>query len=253
MESLRSRGIDLLAPVVRGPLVSHMLDGLLRARAAAVSRADSVEALRQLVILHDRLFERIDFIAAGLDGGVHVKHRLTGYHDFFVGRVEPGQRVLDVGTGKGELARDLALRAGATVTGIDVNRSMLAFAAAHSAHARVEYVLVDVWELEPAHPYDVVVLSNVLEHLDRRPELLRRLARSTGAFTFLIRVPLLERDWLVALRRELGLPHFSDPTHTTEYTPESFAAELDEAGLDVAELQLRWGEIWARARPRSDG
>jgi SAM-dependent methyltransferase len=253
MATLRSRGVDLVAPVVRGKLASRAVGELVRAWAAAVSREEPATALRQLVSLYDGLFERIDVLAAGLDDGVHAKHRLTRYHDFFVERVEEGQRVLDVGTGKGELARDLAIRAGATVTGIDVSRSAIAFATERSAHERVAYVLADVWKFEPPSGYDVVVLSNVLEHLDRRPELLRRLARTTGASSFLVRVPLLERDWLVALRRDLGLPYFSDPTHTTEYTPESFVEELDEAGLAVGELQLRWGEIWARAQPRRDG
>jgi SAM-dependent methyltransferase len=252
MASLRSRSAELLAPVVLSTLASRTFEGLVRTWVAAVSRTDPAEALRELVTLHDRLSERIDFIAAGLDDGVHAKHRLTRYHDFFVERVEAGQRVLDVGTGKGELANDLASRAGAIVTGIDVSRPALAFATTRSAHERVEYVLADVWELEPAHPYDVVMLSNVLEHLDRRPELLRRLAETTGASSFLIRVPLLERDWLVALRRDLGLPFYTDPTHLTEYTPESFAAELDEAGLALDEVELRWGEIWARAHPRAD-
>ena len=74
-------------------------------------------------------------------------------------------------------------------------------------------------------------------------------AESSGAGRVLIRVPLLERDWLVALRRELRLWHYSDPTHTTEYDVETFRRELAEAGLEIVELTIRWGEIWAEARP----
>lgn len=61
----------------------------------------------------------------------------------------------------------------------------------------------------------------------------------------LIRVPLFERDWRVPLKRQLGVEWRLDPTHETEYTLESFRAEMDEAGLRVTEQMLRWGEIWA--------
>jgi hypothetical protein len=56
---------------------------------------------------------------------------------------------------------------------------------------------------------------------------------------------MIDREWRVPLRRELGLFHFSDPTHHVEYTRESFEAEVREAGLRVVHLQVNWGEIWA--------
>src|SRR5204862_6804994 len=105
-------------------------------------------------------------------GGVHAKHRLTAYHDFFVQRVEPRERVLDVGCGKGELALDLAERTGAHVVGVDVSPRYLAFARERSSHPNVEYVEADVLTWRPEEPFDAVVLSNVLEHVDRRVELL---------------------------------------------------------------------------------
>jgi hypothetical protein len=61
----------------------------------------------------------------------------------------------------------------------------------------------------------------------------------------LIRVPLIERDWLVSLKKEMGLNYFSDPTHYIEYTKESFDQEVTEAGLKVKSIQCKWGEIWA--------
>jgi len=223
---------------------------VVRAWSSALAEKGSRDALRELVRLHDLLYGRIDSAASRLDEGVHVKHRLIGYHDFFLERVQPGDRVLDVGCGKGELAHDLAESAGADVTGIDVSRHALAFARVHRASPRLELREADAYEFEPDAPYDVLVLSNVLEHLTERPELLRRLVAVAQARLVLIRVPLLERDWLVALRRDLGLPYFGDPTHELEYDPATFRAELGEAGLEVDELELRWGEIWAAARPR---
>jgi SAM-dependent methyltransferase len=242
----RLRGLH---PLLRSGPVDAVLGKLFRLWLSALSGLPPRQALERLLALDHDLEGRIDMLAVDLDGGVHAKHRLLRYHDFFVERVRAGERVLDVGCGKGELAFDLAERAGAEVTGVDVNAASLAFARTRFPSARLALVEADVRTWRPPHPFDVVVLSNVLEHVDGRVELLRRLAELTGAQRFLIRVPVLERDWIVALRRDLGLPHFSDPTHCTEYSEEQLRAELADAGLEAAEIQHRFGELWSVASP----
>jgi SAM-dependent methyltransferase len=207
------------------------------------------DALRQLFRLQDHVEREIDLASIRLDHGVHAKHRLIRYHDFFVDRVRAGERVLDVGSGKGELAYDLALRAGAHVTGIDVKGASLDFARDRFRHERVSFLERDALETLPEGPFDVVVLSNVIEHLEARVDLLRRVARELGPRRVLIRVPAEDRHWHVPLRRELGLPWFSDPSHVVEYDRERLLAELDEAGLEPVDVQARWGELWAEARP----
>ncbi len=77
-----------------------------RAWALGVAQREPASALRELVRAHDDLYRRIDHLAIAYDGGVHAKHRLMAYHDFFVSRVAPGERVLDIGCGKAELAYD---------------------------------------------------------------------------------------------------------------------------------------------------
>jgi 2-polyprenyl-3-methyl-5-hydroxy-6-metoxy-1,4-benzoquinol methylase len=219
----------------------------------AAERRDAAAALRELFALEDHLQREIDRTAIRYDDGVHVKHRLTHYHDFFVERISPGERVLDIGSGKGELAHDLALRAGAHVTGIDVKGPSLAFARERFRHEHVRFLERDALEALPEGPFDVVVLSNVIEHLEARLDLLRRIARELRPRCVLIRVPAEDRHWHVPLRRELGLAWFSDPTHVVEYDHERLLAELDEAGLQPVEVQTRWGELWVEARPALDG
>ncbi len=210
---------------------------------------DPRRATRRLLEVHQDAYDRVDLAAIRYDGGVHAKHRLTRYHDFFVERVQPGERVLDVGCGKGELAYDLAERAEAVVVGIDVNPWSLAFARERFAHPRVTFVEADALTYEPGAPFDAVVMSNVLEHIEPRVELLRRLVATMKPERVLIRVPVLRRDWVVPLREELGLPHFSEETHVTEYDVEQLEAELQAAGLRVAELIQVWSELWVDARP----
>jgi SAM-dependent methyltransferase len=211
------------------------------------TQRDRGKAMRELLQVYDDAYAGVDLGAIEYDGGVHAKHRLTRYHDFFVERIRAGERVLDVGCGKGELAHDIAERSGANVLAIDASPWMLAFARGHFAHPRVRYVQADAVDYVPDEPVQVAVLSNVLEHIERRVELLRALRERGGAERLLIRVPVLDRDWTVPLRREVGLPHFSDPEHKVEYDPELLRDELAAAGWQMAEPRLVWGEIWVEA------
>jgi hypothetical protein len=124
---------------------------------------------------------------------------------------------------------------------------MLEFARERFSHPRVMYVQADAEDYVPPAPVDVAILSNVLEHVTPRVELLRALREQAGARRLLLRVPVLDRDWTVPLRREVGLPHFSDPEHKVEYDPQLLQDELAAAGWRMAEPQLVWGEIWAEA------
>jgi len=211
---------------------------------------DKRRAVRELLVTYDDVYRELDLAAIAYERGVHPKHRLTRYHDFFVDRVQPGESVLDIGSGKGELAHDLVARASARVVGVDHDPSHLAFARSHYAHADLEFRAGNVLETLPSGHFDVVVMSNVLEHLGPRVEFLRQVSSSATPRTILIRVPLYERDWTVPLKAEVGLPSYWDPDHETEYDEESLRAELDQAGLATSELLVRWGEIWAAAVPR---
>lgn len=208
---------------------------------------DKRRALRRLLEVHGDAWFAMDRGAIDYDGGIHPKHRLTGYHDFFVDRIRTGERVLDVGCGKGEVSYDVAERTGATVVGIDVSSWALDIARTRHAHERIEYLQADALDYTPAEPVDVAILSNVLEHIAPRHELLSSLREQAGARRLLIRVPQLDRDWIVPLRRELGLPYFSDATHELEYDPELLRRELEDAGWTMGEPMLVWGEIWVEA------
>jgi len=243
------RALAVLDPIFQSGAATRLVEAAVRQWASSVSRLQPDEALRRLLRLADQLYGRIDVLAVDLDGGIHAKHRLTRYHDFFVDHVGAGETVLDVGCGKGELAHDLAVRARARVTGIDVNPRSVEFARARFAAPDLEFVQADVYAWDPPHTFDVVVMSNVLEHLRDRAAILRRLVAGAAPGRVLIRVPSAERDWTVPLREELGLPHFSDPTHETEYTVGQLEHELSLAGLRIHELVQRWGELWAVAVP----
>lgn len=188
-------------------------------------------------------------MAVAYDGGVHTKHRHMRYHDFFVERIEADERVLDIGCGIGAVAYDVAQKASAHVMAIDLNPDNIAKAQQRYPHARIEYVVGDVLQAIPNRSFDVVILSNVLEHLPERAAFLRKVQQVASPSRFLIRVPLFERDWRVPLKKELGVEWRLDPTHETEYTLESFAEEMAAAKLRINDQEVRWGEIWAEMIP----
>jgi SAM-dependent methyltransferase len=205
------------------------------------------QALEMLLRLDARLYEMEGRYAIAHEGS-HPKHRIMRYADYFVARTRRGERVLDIGCGRGELAFAMA-GTGADVLGVDIEAAKVD--AARVAHVRpnLRFAVADVCSQVPEGPYDTLVLSNVLEHLPNRPQLLAHLVAVTGATRLLIRVPLFDREWRVPLRKELGLEWRLDPTHETEYTLESFIAEVTGAGLLLVDHRICWGEIWAEARP----
>lgn len=217
--------------------------------SALAADPDRRRGVRELLTSYDDVYRRLDQAAITYDDGVHVKHRLTRYHDFFVERVHPGERVLDLGSGKGELAHDLVVRAGAHVVGIDNDPNHLGFARQKFADERLEFREGDLRAGVPEGHFEVVVLSNVLEHLEDRVEVLRSVVVSATPDRLLFRVPVHARDWTIPLKQEVGLPSYWDPDHAIEYDPQTFQEELAEAGLEVTELVLKWGEIWAVAVP----
>ncbi|MDH4176396.1 MAG: class I SAM-dependent methyltransferase [Thermoleophilia bacterium] len=211
------------------------------------AQPDRRKALTELFLATDDVEAALDLGALDYGGGVHPKHRLTGYHDFFVDRIAEGEVALDVGCGIGSVAHDIAVRSRARVIGIDTSPWSLEVARRRFAHPDVTYVHADALTYAPDEPVDVAVLSNVLEHIATRVALLRSLRERAGAKRVLIRVPHVDRHWAVPLREELGLSSFSDPTHELEYTLELLGEELAAAGWRMGEPTLRWGEIWVEA------
>jgi SAM-dependent methyltransferase len=222
---------------------------VLKIIAARCSALSPGAALRFLFELDAALYRLEGNYAIAYGGGVHTKHRHTRYHDFFISRIGPEETVLDIGCGNGALACDIAERAGALVTGIDMSEANLATAKTKFAHERVSYVLGNALQDLPAQRFDTVVLSNVLEHIADRQRFLATVIERVAPRKLLLRVPLFEREWRVPLKQELGVDWRLDPTHETEYTLESFAAEIRGAGLQVVHQEVRWGEIWAEAVP----
>ena len=242
--SLPGRMLLALSDALPQARLEGLIVGLVARRVRSLPPA---EALKLLFRIDQALYPLQGRCAVDYGNGVHTKHRHTGYHDFFVRRCPSRSRVLELGCGGGALADDIASRTGCRVVAIDIVAANIE-AARQRYSSPVDWRVGDATQGLPEGPFDIVVLSNVLEHIDDRGSFLAQI-HILAPGRLLIRVPDLERDWRVPLKRELGVEWRLDPTHATEYTAESLRHELAAAKFAVRHLDRQWGEIWAEAGP----
>ena len=196
------------------------------------------------------LQKQIDKVAINYEGGIHPKYRLTRYHDFFIEKIKATDRVLDIGCGNGFVAYNIAKKTKAIVVGIDLDVKKISFAERNYKHLNLRFLIGDALVDLPKERFDVVILSNILEHISERNSFLNRLLRNIKPQRILIRVPMFDRHWSVPLRKELGVNLMGDATHCTMYTKESFTGEMEASNLRAVDLKICWGEIWAEVWPK---
>jgi glycosyltransferase involved in cell wall biosynthesis/2-polyprenyl-3-methyl-5-hydroxy-6-metoxy-1,4-benzoquinol methylase len=239
-------------PALLDASCEHQVQSWERSLRGFARRLADEDAGRFLMALDSEVYRLQGETSVRAGRGLHPKHELIDYHQFFAGRVQRGDRVADLGCGVGALACAIA-RAGASVVGMEISDDHAA-----QATARIEreglvgstrIIVGDICECRLEGTFDVLVISNVLEHLRDRPALLRRWMSWYSPKKVLVRVPAFDRDWRAAWKKDLGVEWRLDPTHETEYTRDELEAELGEAGLRAHELITRWGEYWVDARP----
>ena len=205
------------------------------------------EGLKRLFNIKDKLEWIINERALKSGHGIHLKHKLINYHAFFIDNIQDGEKVLDVGCGYGAVAKSIALaRPLSDVTGIDNNPINIQKANSFRNIKNLKFIHHDANSDDFSIESDVIILSNVLEHIESRTEFLARLKKVTNARKILIRVPLFERDWQLPLRKELNVNYYSDADHKIEHTLDEFIDELKIANIKIISLSTKWGEIWAK-------
>ena len=202
--------------------------------------------LRKLFKIKDDLEKIINNRALEFGEGEHPKHYLTDYHGFFVRNIKDGASVLDIGCGYGALARSIAInKPNSRVVGIDYDKDKLNQATKSLNPSNLKFIFGDATKINLKEHFDVVVLSNVLEHISDRTKFMNKLQANCNAKIYLIRVPCYERDWQVPLREKLGVQYFNDDDHKIEHKLEEFQDEVLEFNLKLKHVITKWGEIWA--------
>jgi 2-polyprenyl-3-methyl-5-hydroxy-6-metoxy-1,4-benzoquinol methylase len=165
--------------------------------------------------------------------------------------LEHSGAALDIGCGAGDNARILAAR-GWSIDGVTLS---------HAEQASAKSVCSKVWvhdldtglPVETTGPYDLVVLSHVLEHL-RNPEMLlcqvRRVLRTGGTIAVALPNILNWHQRLLFLfgRFEYTEQGIMDNTHLHFYTFSSARRMLETSGFTVVRAKaagsiIPWGAI----------
>ena len=212
----------------------------------AFSIIKNIGDINLLIILHDKLYQRISNVATINNNGVHPKHRILNYHQFFLDNIELGAIVLDLGCGDGFLTFDIAKKA-QNVIGIDISPTKIKRAKNLFKKNNIKFINADAITYQFKKSFDYVVLSNVLEHIEERQEFLTKIKKF--AKILLIRVPLINSSWLSVYKADISMEHMYKKGHFIEYTFETFQKEMQSAGLKILLYSIQFGEIWAKIIP----
>jgi len=178
-------------------------------------------------------------------GEIHPKHRIMNYHSFFVDNVKNDDIILDIGCGNGALSNSIAKKA-KKVIGIDIQKKNIEKAKNNYKADNLKFIYGDATSYNFSEQGIVkinkIVLSNVLEHIEKRELFLIKLHKLSD--TILLRVPMEDRDWLTVYKKENGYKYMLDPTHFTEYTLESLNKELTNSGWKINSYSVQFGEFW---------
>lgn len=131
--------------------------------------------------------------------------------------------LLDVGCGDGTKLTMLQPDPGCAVTGVDI--SPVAVSMAKESFPRGEFYTLDVQHASPPGHYEVVICSEVLEHVEADVSALEKI-REACVGTLVLTVPSGPQD---ATLRRWG--------HVRHYAKAELAAKLVSAGFDIVKLR----------------
>lgn len=170
--------------------------------------------------------EHFDEIAPGYDA---LKKRNSYYYEnlqaFIAELIPPGRRVLDIGTGTGEILNRLAPSRGA---GIDLSPKMIE--AARKKFPRLEFRACSIEDFKSDEEFDFVLLADVIEHLSSPYDLfvhLKRIARPSTQIVLTMANPLWEP--LLEVLEKLHLKMEEGPHH--RITPAELVESAQKTGF----------------------
>lgn len=169
---------------------------------------------------------------------MHPKHLIGAGEEekWYMRYVQPGMRVLDVGSANGVHSRRAAQQA-SLVVGVEyLWRDVQVARRLNDAEGatNVAFALDNVEQgiAITDDQFDLVTFFDVIEHLHGRVEVLREIGRVLRADgLLLVSAPNRATSWKLRLAAA-GLFYYTDPDHKTEYTWAELVAELHAGGFE---------------------
>lgn len=135
---------------------------------------------------------------------------------------------IDVACGIGYGTKILA-KAGAYITGIDIDEETIAYARTHYSHVRSKFMRSDVNDLPTLPAVDAAVCFEAIEHVEDPRPMLRAMHRAA---------PLL----LASVPNEDEFPWLNYEFHYRHYTKQQFSDLLNETGWEVVDWYGQHGD-----------
>jgi SAM-dependent methyltransferase len=176
----------------------------------------------------------VDYDAGWTRWGDMVKYSPAPFHRrrliLELARTIDFQSVLDVGCGPGELLRTFRAEfPSATLTGVDLSGGVVA--SNRQAMPDVQFHAADISSAPLSGQWDLIVCSEVIEHIPDYPAAVRHLRQMCGKH-IIITVP---SGRIFPIDRSMG--------HHQHFAPDEMAALLESCGFRPAVL-WRWGFPW---------
>ena len=207
--------------------------------------------IKPVLKLHTISYKLAGIMSIQLNNNIHPKHKIMQYKEWFLSNLNDNSIVLDVGCNTGMMPEVMSQKV-TFVYGVEIEQQHVEVARNLRQRDNIEYICADAttYDYLECMPIDIVTLSNVLEHIEYRVDFLKRLVgqiiwKNKNNKQLLIRVPMIDREWIAIYKKELGLEYRLDNTHFIEYTYEQFKNELTQSGIKILSHHIKFGEIYA--------
>jgi SAM-dependent methyltransferase len=164
-----------------------------RHESSSLHRASASDGLREA--FHDARVAHWDVVARSLD---RVDRWNRGYHsrlhEIYRWLIPPGQRVLEIGCGPGDLLAAVQPRTGA---GVDFSPEMIRVA--RQRHPELRFVVGDAHELDLGETFDWILLSDLVDDVWDVQEVFARARAHAGPHTRIV-LNFYSRLWEAPLR-----------------------------------------------------
>jgi 2-polyprenyl-3-methyl-5-hydroxy-6-metoxy-1,4-benzoquinol methylase len=172
---------------------------------------------------------------------IHPKHLIKIERSWYLGKIKPTDKVLDLGCNNGQHTLKIAKKC-RKIIGLDQDERQLTIAVNSASERGIKNVIFRKQNLEKKlnfsdRLFDKVIFLDVLEHLVNRRQILleiKRVLKPRGLV--FIAIPNSQTSWK-KLQRRAGINSFADPDHKIEYTAAAAKKQLTDLGFKILSFQ----------------
>lgn len=126
--------------------------------------------------LHSFFYSLSGFLAVIVNNGIHPKHQIINYHQWFLDHVQEDWNIIDIGSNTGLMVSRLSKKV-KYIYGIEIVEQMVREAKIKYKESNICFICADAthYDYSDFMKINCVTLSNVLEHIEDRTGFLLKL------------------------------------------------------------------------------